>query len=130
MTLRYVLCFILAAVMGVALSVPPTEWQAAINRADMLYTENDVEVIYYARSVCSLFQTIKNSYLTNHFLVNKKKVDANNMPMIGNGLVALQIGNENMYISGVFNGHINVSSSSHRAVIPTGLAAIAVKPPG
>lgn len=78
----------------------PVEWQSAVNNADMFYTDDDANV------------------------------DRNNMPMIGNGMVALQIGNDEMYIAGVFNNYTHYSTSSHRAVIPTGLAAIAVKPPG
>ena len=79
---------------------PPREWQTAIDSADMLYTPND------------------------------EHVDRNVMPMIGNGMVGLQIGSDAMYISGVFNNYTHYWTSSHRAAIPTGLAAISVKPPG
>ena len=44
-----------------ASTLPPIEWRAAINNADKLYVNDD------------------------------KNVDPNNMPMIGNGFVALQV---------------------------------------
>lgn len=81
-------------------STIPQEWQAAVNSADMLYAPND------------------------------ENIDRNYMPMIGNGMVALQIGNDEMYISGVFNNYTHYWTSSHRAVIPTGIASISVKAPG
>jgi hypothetical protein len=66
----------------------PTEWRADADAASLLYIGDDAAV------------------------------PAAQMPAIGNGYVATQIGSDAVYVSGVFNGHAT-DAPSHRARIPS-----------
>ena len=87
---------------------PPREWMAAIAQSDKLWAFNESAVPKVGRYHESV------------------------LPLLGNGMVGWQIGEPNLYVSGVFNGQstAGINRATQRAAVPAGLAACAVDPPG
>ena len=87
---------------------PPVEWMAAIAQSDKLWAFNESSIPTLGRYQESV------------------------LPLLGNGMVGWQIGDPNLYVSGVFNGQSSagMNRATQRAAVPAGLGAFAVDAPG